>query len=130
MSQKIDALTIHGFQSIKKLDNFPMRDLNVLIGANGAGKSNFVNYFRMLSALVEQRLQVWVSKQGGSDRLLTFGVKETSEIYSKIEFEPFTYKFQLEPTIDDEFIFSKESASSGGVGIEMSTGGQESQLNS
>lgn len=56
----IDFLTIEGFRSIKKLDKLRLTNLNVLIGANGAGKSNFVAYFRMLSELVEGRLQVWV----------------------------------------------------------------------
>nr|CAA6829172.1 MAG: Unknown protein [uncultured Thiotrichaceae bacterium] len=44
----IDRLTIRGFKSIQRLDDFPLNDLNVLIGANGAGKSNLVSYFSML----------------------------------------------------------------------------------
>lgn len=104
----IDSLTIRGFQSIQELEDFELNDLNVLIGPNGAGKSNFVTYFRMLSELVEERLQVWVSKRGGADRLLTFGVKETEELYSFLLFGRNGYEFTLEPTDDGGFVFTRE----------------------
>jgi hypothetical protein len=105
---KIDTLTIRGFQSIRELKNFSLSNVNVLIGPNGAGKSNFVSYFRMLGELVEQRLQVWVSKQGGADRILTYGVKETSQFESFVKFGLNGYKFILEPTSKGEFVFSEE----------------------
>jgi len=106
--KKLDRLTIRGFQSIRELEDFQLNDLNVLIGPNGAGKSNFVNYFRMLRELVNQRLQVWVRKQGGANQLLTFGVKETEEVFSLMIFGEHAYEFSLEPTINDELFFSKE----------------------
>lgn len=106
--RKLDSLTIHGFQSIRQLDDFKLGDLNVLIGANGAGKSNFVNYFRMLGELVEQRLQVWVQKRGGADRLLTFGIKETQQLYSRLDFGNYGYEFGLEPTDGNGFVFVRE----------------------
>jgi predicted ATPase len=104
----IDYLTIEGFQSIRRLDRLPLGDLNVLIGANGVGKSNFVSYFRMLGEMVEQRLQLWVTQRGGADRLLTFGIKETSQIKSFIEFGNDRYQFVLKPTVKDSFTFSNE----------------------
>jgi len=106
---KLEQVTIHGFQSIRRLDDFKLNDINVLIGANGAGKSNFVNYFRMLSELVEKRLQIWVQKRGGADRLLTFGMKETAEIYSHLQFGQNAYSFRLEPTDDGGFVFTGET---------------------
>lgn len=42
----IATLTIKGFKSIKDLNNLRLNSLNVLIGANGVGKSNFVDYVR------------------------------------------------------------------------------------
>lgn len=105
---KIDHLTIEGFQSIRRLEKLPLGDLNVLIGANGAGKSNFVSYFRMLGEMVEQQLQIWVTKRGGADRLVTYGVKETSQIKSFVEFGLNGYEFTLEPTVDGSFVFSGE----------------------
>lgn len=105
---KIDKLTIHGFKSIRKLEQLKLNDLNVLIGANGVGKSNFVSYFRMLHELVEGRLQVWTSKQGGSDRVLSFGVKETQQFSSTLVFGRNGYHVTLEPTVNDGFTFTTE----------------------
>lgn len=44
--KRIDYLTIRGFKSIKDLDSLRLNSLNVLIGGNGVGKSNFVDYVR------------------------------------------------------------------------------------
>ena len=106
---RLDSLTIRGFQSIRQLVGFELNDLNVLIGANGAGKSNFVNYFRMLPDLVEKRLQVWAQKRGGADRLLTFGIKETAQMFSRLWFGENSYSFTLEPTDDGGFVFIEEA---------------------
>ncbi len=125
---KIDRLTIRGFQSIRELDNFKLNDINILIGANGAGKSNFVNYFRMLSELVEKNLQVWVRKRDGADRLLTFGVKETSELYSYLSFGNNAYSFTLEPTDSGNFVFTDETQYYQGNGLLINRGHAEAEL--
>ena len=104
----IHNLSISGFKSIRKMENLHLSNLNVLIGANGAGKSNFVAYFRMLSELVEGRLQVWASKQGGADRILSYGVKETSALTTSIRFGANGYDIVLEPTVDGGFTFTSE----------------------
>ena len=52
----IKSLTIAGFKSIESLKQLQLNDLNVLIGANGVGKSNFISYFQLLSELAEGRL--------------------------------------------------------------------------
>lgn len=43
----LKRLSIRGFKSIRELEDFELRNLNVLIGANGAGKSNFIALFQM-----------------------------------------------------------------------------------
>jgi predicted ATPase len=55
----VNSLTISGYKSIKELKNFELRNLNVLIGANGAGKSNFISLFRMLNEMYEQNLATY-----------------------------------------------------------------------
>ena len=104
----IKYLTIHGFKSICRLDEFPLTALNVLIGANGSGKSNFVSYFRMLGELVEGRLQRWIALQGGADRILSFGVKETNKLESRIQFKKNSYEFVLEATAGSNLVFTSE----------------------
>lgn len=108
-TNRIKKISIKGFKSIRNLDKFSFDPfLNVLIGANGTGKSNLVSYFRMLGELVECRLQKWVRNQGSADRILSFGTKETNQLESFIEFGLNGYKFILEPTVDGEFTFAQE----------------------
>ena len=104
----IKQLTIRGFKSIKALESFPLHSLNVLIGANGAGKSNFVSFFRMLHEMMGQRLQHWTRKQGSADRIVSFGIKETGCIESFVEFGLNGYRFTLEPTANGGFSFFGE----------------------
>ncbi|MCK5355822.1 MAG: AAA family ATPase [Methyloprofundus sp.] len=105
---KIDWVTINGFKSIRSLEKFELGNLNVLIGANGVGKSNFIAYFKMLHELVEGRLQLWTSKQGGADRVLSYGVKETPELLFAIRFGSNGYAAELVPTVDSAFTFNRE----------------------
>jgi predicted ATPase len=48
MGRPIDKITLKAFKSIRDLEDFPLRNLNILTGANGAGKSNFVSFFTFL----------------------------------------------------------------------------------
>lgn len=57
---RIDTIGIEGCKSFAKVDRFALRNLNVLIGANGAGKSNFLSLFRLLTALSQGNLQTFV----------------------------------------------------------------------
>ena len=129
---KIDKLTIRGFKSIRQLDDLRLTSLNVLIGANGVGKSNFVSYFRMLHELVEERLQVWVSKQGGADRVLSYGVKETSQLSTAIQFGQYAYVAELGASTDDALVFIDEHThfkdSKGRTHFSFGAGYRESRL--
>ncbi len=109
LKHPISELSIIGFKSIRDLRKFPLTNLNVMIGPNGAGKSNFVSYFRMLGELIEGRLQNWTTKQGSADRIVSFGVKETKELKSRVYFGKNAYKFILEPTVEGGFVFTDES---------------------
>ncbi len=105
----ISKLTIKGFKTLQDVE-LELGQLNVLIGPNGAGKSNLISYFDMLREMAEGRLQVWVGKRGGADRLLYFGSKQTSELISKIEIGESYYEFNLQPTDDERFVFGGERA--------------------
>ena len=45
----LKSVTIKGFKSIRLLKEFKLNPLNVLIGNNGAGKSNFLEAILMLN---------------------------------------------------------------------------------
>jgi predicted ATPase len=106
----IKTLTIEGFKSIQKLNDFKLSYLNVLIGANGSGKSNFVSFFRLLRELIEQRLQVAVAKEGGADACLFMGPRITKRLKAQLQFGRNGYEFELVPTPDNRFVFLSEVA--------------------
>ncbi len=101
-------ITIHGYKSIENLNNFPLSNLNVLIGSNGAGKSNFISVFKLLNEIYEERLQLFVQQQGGPDSLLHFGREITDSIHVEFYFESNGYNFKLIPTVDNRLIFENE----------------------
>ena len=109
MSEAIKKLTIEGFKSIRKLEDFELRSLNVMIGANGAGKSNFVGFFRLLREIIDQRLQLAISTEGGADACLYMGPKVTKEIIAKLYFGNNGYEFVLRPTADNRLVFADEA---------------------
>jgi predicted ATPase len=110
VADTIKKLTIDGFKSIRKLEDFQLRALNVLIGANGAGKSNFVGFFRLLREMIDQRLQVALATaEGGADGCLYLGPKITEKFVAKLYFGKNGYEFTLVPTTDNQFVFSNET---------------------
>lgn len=108
MSSILDHISIKGFKSIRNMD-FDLKHINVLIGSNGAGKSNFVSFFRLLRDLIEQRLQVAIAVQGGADACLYLGSKETKELSVSLLFGQNGYEFTLVPTVDNRLVFSGEA---------------------
>ena len=52
----MDSIRIFGYKSFKKL-SVQLHPINLLIGANGAGKSNFLSLFEMLGNIYEKRLR-------------------------------------------------------------------------
>lgn len=117
MPQAIDKLTIKGFKSIRTLEDFELTNLNVLIGGNGAGKSNFIDFFRMLRAMMElslpgltsANLKAYIADGGGSDDFLFNGPKITEQIEVETIFGPNGYRFKLAPTANDTFIINDEA---------------------
>ena len=109
MSETIKRLTIEGFKSIRKLEDFELRPLNVLIGANGAGKSNFVEFFRVLRELIDQKLQLAIATAGGADVCLYLGRRLTKQFVARLYFGHNGYEFALVPTEDNRLIFAHES---------------------
>jgi len=78
----IKRIKLEGYKSIKSLD-IPMKPINILIGANGSGKTNFISLFSMLRAMSQGKFQKYVEDKGRANSLLHFGVKNTDKI--KIE---------------------------------------------
>src|SRR5258708_2715354 len=110
-SNALDYITIKGFKSIASIDKLALRPINVLIGANGSGKSNFIGVFDFLHEIREGRLRDYVLKSGGAEKILHFGSKTTKEIYFDMSFAngKYHYGLGLAPTAADGLYPSEES---------------------
>ncbi|WP_434687902.1 AAA family ATPase [Pseudanabaena minima] len=106
-------ISIKGFKSIKELE-LDLSPINVLIGANGSGKSNFISFFKLLRWMLQSQgeLQFFVGQSGGASSLLFDGVESTTQIETELSFESilgkYDYSFRLAYAASDTFIFAEE----------------------
>ncbi len=107
----LDWVSIDGFRSIAKADKLALLSINVLIGANGSGKSNFINLFSFLREIRDGRLQQYVAISGGADRVLHFGSRRTSCLVIALSFDGQAnqYRLVLSPTDDGTLVPTAES---------------------
>ena len=114
MRNRLEAITLKGFKTIRELDDFSPGPLTVLIGPNGAGKSNFISFFRMLSWMLVEKdhLQTHVAEQGGASKLLHDGPAITREIEAQLTIKTASgdnqYHFRLFFAAGDSLIFADE----------------------
>lgn len=109
--EKLKRLKVHGFRSLRELD-LELGDLNVLIGANGSGKSNLVGFFNLLSFMMSGSLQLYIGRKGGGSSILHYGPKRTPAMSGELVFEDehsrSEYGFSLESASPDRLIFTDE----------------------
>jgi predicted ATPase len=105
----LDRIEIEGFKSIRKAD-LDLGPVNVLIGANGAGKSNFISVFALLQRMMEGRLQFHIAQAGGADALLHFGRKQTPRMQLWLNFSPqgTAYGIRLAPSATNSLFPEEE----------------------
>ena len=85
MGLTFQSLRLAGWKSIRDV-TLGFRPINLLIGANGAGKSNLIEFFRLLREMIGGRLQLYVHTHGGPESLLHFGSKVTERIECELRF--------------------------------------------
>lgn len=107
---RIDKIEINGFKSIAKL-RLKIKDINVLIGGNGSGKSNFIGVFKLLREIVDGRLATYVKTSGGADSILHFGSKHTPQASFHVYLNDSVdqYKISLSPTVEDGLVPTSET---------------------
>lgn len=105
--RQITRINISGFKSIKEC-SLDLGMINVLIGSNGSGKTNFISLFRMLQSMIDGELQPYIAKHGGPNAFLFYGSKQTEKMSAEFYFGSNGYQFTLTPTTDDRMMFDGE----------------------
>lgn len=120
-------IQVKGFKSIASAE-LMLGDLNVVIGANGSGKSNLIGVFRLLERVLSHNLQTFVASE--PDRLLHHGRKITPALSVDLAFDQNAYGFTLKAQ-QDTLIFDEERVKYSGYwnyGEPIARGHKESQL--
>ena len=108
----LQRIKITNFKSIREQE-LRLQPLNIFIGGNGSGKSNFINVFRFLKEIVGQNLSGYTRKKEGADSLLHYGRKRSPEMELDVEFgEGNTtnrYCVRLTGADDDSLFIGKEN---------------------
>ena len=80
-------LEIRGYRSIRDA-SLELGSLNILIGANGAGKSNLLSFLGMLGWLSSGSFQRYVNEQiGSANDLLFYGARRTPIMEAELQIE-------------------------------------------
>lgn len=112
---KIKSLEIKGYKSISS--DYPLTlnldNINIFLGANGAGKSNIISFFKMLSFMMSGRFEEYVARAGSNQTILHFGSKKTPSISAKLRFENSKsydeYEFTLTTATPNRLIIKDET---------------------
>lgn len=107
-------MTLRGFKTIRELKDFEPGRVTMLIAPNGAGKTNFISFFRMLSWALNSPgdLQTHVAEQGGASMLLHDGPAKTRGVEAVLEIQTEggsnEYGFRLVYAAGDTLMFADE----------------------
>jgi predicted ATPase len=86
-----------------------LNPINILIGANGAGKSNFIGFFKLLKNMYDRNLQNYIADEAGADNVLYFGLKQSTFLKGIVEFNNKNrYYFQLNPNQEGNLYYNNE----------------------
>lgn len=104
----LKRVQINGFKSIASLD-LKMNPINILIGANGSGKSNFISLFSFLRHLSEGKLQTYVEQHGFANTFFHFGAKKTKTISLNLDVGSNGYHAEfVHGEANDALVFQQE----------------------
>ena len=96
---RFENISVRGFRRLQNID-LEMRNLIVMIGANGAGKTSFLDILSILAASASGNLQNLLQLKGGLNEILTRGKVQELEIeisMQVIDEQPLMYSLTLSP---------------------------------
>jgi predicted ATPase len=104
--KQLERIEVEGFTSIRSA-SVELGRLNVLVGANGAGKSNFIQALALLGRIVDSELNLFVGLNGGASALLNSS-DSRAHVKLRLNAHPNSYEATLVPAANDELIFDDE----------------------
>lgn len=96
---RLKNISVKGFRRLHNID-LEMRNLTVMIGANGSGKTSFLDVFSILAASASGNLHQQLQLKGGLNEILTRGKARELEISLAMNVpdrEPLKYRLALSP---------------------------------
>src|SRR5436305_7014694 len=101
----ITKIKLANFKSFEVLE-VDLRPLNIVVGGNAAGKSNFLEVFRFLRDLAAHGLEDAVSLQGGMEYLANLKIGRRKPVSLEVTFD-FRLDFLVALSPSNEFINAK-----------------------
>jgi len=98
-TSRFRELSIHGFRRLYDVQ-LPLRDLSVMIGANGIGKTSILDVLSLLAKSAQGKLSESISELSGLPSLLTYDRADELRLaisMSVPEYEPLKYTLKLKP---------------------------------
>lgn len=112
MRPHLKRLSATGFRSLSRTA-LDLRNLNVLVGPSGVGKSNIVSCFKLINEMMGRRLQRWLATTGRASANLHFGPDRTPamelELQFRVENGADTYVMKLARVFGDAMVFADET---------------------
>ena len=111
---KLSSFTIRGYKSISYDQPLTVElgDINIMLGANGAGKSNIISFFKMLGYMMSGSLQMFIAQSGTNQNFLYYGSKKTPALCAEIRFDSNNdydiYRFSLANAVHNTLIINSE----------------------
>ena len=102
----LSRVIIDGYKSIQHTD-VELRPINILIGSNGVGKTNFISFFKLINIIYEQHLHNY-TMQNSAERLFHYGLKQTSELKGYLAFGDNAYEVRLQARDNGSLFIAEE----------------------
>ncbi len=83
----IKQIEAHNFKSFEHFQ-IDLRNLNILVGPNAAGKSNFIRIFKFLRNVVRHSLNDAISIEGGVEHFRNIGLGNKENLRFRITYDP------------------------------------------
>ena len=119
--QYLKRIRLRNWKSIAD-QTIELKNLNVIIGANGSGKSNLISVFKMMNAMFahEPGFRNYIGQSGGADSILHFGKRKSPTAEMELAFSTNTgetkYVANWAAAAQDSLIFTDERVEFFGAG--------------